>query len=88
MTQKIIFSPEILLYESDTPVGPWTNERTLYCTPELEGNIFTYNAFVHPELSRNGDLFISYNVNSFNFGDVFADVNNYRPRFIRVQNWQ
>lgn len=88
MTQKIGFGQELLLFSSSTPTGPWTNQKTLYCTPELGGNIFTYNAFVHPELSRDGDLFITYNVNSFEFGDLFTDVRNYRPRFIRVQNWK
>ncbi len=88
MTQKIVFSEELLLFKSSTPTGPWIDQKTLYCTPELGGNIFTYNAFVHPELSRDGDLFITYNVNSFDFSDLFSDVRNYRPRFIRVQNWQ
>jgi len=88
MTQAIIFGSELYLIESDSPVGPWENRKTLYCTPESGGNIFTYNAFVHPEQSKGDDLFISYNVNSFEFGDVFTDVNNYRPRFVRVQNWK
>ena len=88
LTQRIVFGSEILLFESSNPTGPWTNERTLYCTPELGGNIFTYNAFAHPDVPVGDDLFISYNVNSFNFGDLFDDVRNYRPRFIRVKNWQ
>ncbi len=88
MTQEIVFGIRLFLFESDSPTGPWVNRRTLYCTPETGGNIFTYNAFVHPELSRDNDLFITYNVNSFEFGDLFEDVRNYRPRFIRVQNWK
>jgi hypothetical protein len=88
LTQEVIFGSRIFLYESDSPKGPWTNERVLYCTPESGGNIFTYNAFAHPEQSIDGDLLITYNVNSFVFGDLFDDVNNYRPRFVRIKNWK
>jgi len=88
MTQQSFFSDKILLYQSDTPIGPWTNKKILYCTPETEGNVFTYNAFVHPELSENGELRISYNINSFNFQDLFDNADLYRPYFIRVDNWQ
>ncbi len=88
LTQEIIFGSRIFLYESDSPEGPWTNERVVYCTPESGGNIFTYNAFAHPEQSMDGDLLITYNVNSFVFGDLFEDVNNYRPRFVRIKNWK
>lgn len=88
MTQEIIFGTQLFLFESDSPVGPWQNQRTIYCTQESGGDIFTYNAFVHPEQSIDNDLFITYNVNSFDFGDLFEDVRNYRPRFVRVQNWK
>ena len=88
LTQESIFGTRIFLYESNTPVGPWDNERVLYCTPESGGDIFTYNAFAHPEQSLDDDLLITYNVNSFEFGDLFEDVNNYRPRFVRIKNWR
>lgn len=88
MTQQTFFGKKLLLYEADSPVGPWRNKKTLYCTPEAEGDIFTYNAFVHPELSENGELRISYNINSFNFQDIFDNADNYRPKFIRVDNWK
>lgn len=88
LTHEIIFGEEIFLYEADTPVGPWRNKRTIYCTPETGGDIFTYNSFVHPELSENGELRVSYNINSFNFQDLFENADLYRPKFIRVDNWK
>jgi len=88
ITQEIIFGDRIFVYESDTPVGPWLNQKTLYCTPESGGDIFTYNSFVHPELSEEGELVISYNINSFDFSDLFENADNYRPKFIRVYNWK
>jgi hypothetical protein len=88
ITHKIIFGGEILIFESDAPEGPWSNERTLYCTPESGGNIFTYNSFVHPELSETGELRISYNINSFEFSDLFENADNYRPKFVHIENWR
>ena len=88
VTHEIIFGNKIFIAQSTSPTGPFTNNRTLYCTPETGGDIFTYNSFVHPELSENGELRISYNINSFDFTDLFSDVDLYRPRFIRVDNWR
>tara|TARA_R110002049_G_scaffold97783_1_gene238162 strand:- start:2496 stop:3578 length:1083 start_codon:yes stop_codon:yes gene_type:complete len=88
VTHDFIFGCEIYLWESPNPEGPWDNQRTIYCTPETVANIFTYNSFVHPQFSENGDLLISYNTNSFNFSDILSNADNYRPYFIRVSNWK
>ena len=88
ITHEIIFGNRIYIAESDDPQGPFSNVRTLYCTPETGGNIFTYNSFVHPELSVAGELRISYNINSFDFNDIFMDADLYRPYFIAVNNWK
>jgi len=88
ITHEIIFGKKIFIAESDSPVGPFRNIRVLYCTPESVGNIFTYNTFAHPELSENGELRLSYNINSFDFGDIFRDVDLYRPKFISIENWK
>jgi hypothetical protein len=84
ITQRDGFSPQIVRYEADQPTGPWKNETLLYCTPESGGNLFTYNALAHPEFTGARGLLISYNVNSFEFIDIFTNADNYRPRFIRV----
>ncbi len=88
VTHHFAFGDEIYIWDAPNPEGPWGNQRTLYCTPETGGNIFTYNSFVHPQFIANDEILISYNNNSFNFGDLFANADNYRPHFIRVGNWR
>lgn len=79
-----ILSPHIVLYRSASPTGPFTQKTLLYTTPETAGNVFTYNAKAHPELSGPNRLLVTYNVNSFDTGDVYRDVDNYRPRYVDV----
>ena len=88
ITHEPYFGRRIWIMQSDSPTGPWINKRTIYCTPENTANIFTYNSFVHPELSVEGELRISYNINSFNFNDLFMNADLYRPKFIRIDNWK
>lgn len=86
------FSNKILAYTSCSPTGPFTRPTTIYQTPETgamgrykDANIYTYNSHVHPELSSDGSLLISYNVNSLVPDQIFTDVSIYRPRFLRVR---
>lgn len=89
LTQHHILGGEIYLYDSDSPVIGFDHKRTVYCTPQThEGNLFTYNAFAHTEFSGNGELLVSYNVNSSVFGDLFSNADNYRPFFVRVKGWE
>ncbi|MER6944424.1 DUF4185 domain-containing protein [Nonomuraea sp. NPDC000554] len=78
-----VLSPRIVAYTSCSPTGPFTGKQLVYTTPETGGNIFTYNAHAHPDVSGNG-LVVSYNVNSFVNTDHYRDVSIYRPRFIDV----
>ncbi len=87
-----LLSPKIVAYWAPTPVGPFTDRTLIYTTPETgaggtyhNGNIFTYNPHVHPELSRRDRLVVSYNVNSFVSDELYADVSIYRPRFVDVR---
>jgi hypothetical protein len=75
---------DLVAYTSCTPQGPWTNRTLLYVTPESKDENFTYNAHAHPEFTKDGQLLISYNQNSLVLAAVFANVDFYRPRFIRV----
>jgi len=88
ITHETIFGRRIFIAESDKPTGPFTNRRTLFCTPETPENVFTYNSFVHPEIGTGAELRISYNINSFDFNDILNDVDLYRPIFIKIENWQ
>lgn len=78
------FSSRLLAYRATSPTGPFTGQVELYRTPETGGNLITYNAHAHPEIKRGASLVVTYNVNSLNTADVYADVDNYRPRFIVV----
>ncbi|MCD0447494.1 DUF4185 domain-containing protein [Glycomyces sp. A-F 0318] len=78
-------SAKIVMYRSDDLTGPYTGKTVLYETPETGGNVFTYNAKAHPNLSDGNRLLITYNVNSFEGDDLYEEVDNYRPRYIDVR---
>lgn len=85
------FSTKVVAYTSCSPTGPFVQQVELFDTPETgeEGsygdpNIYTYNAHVHPHLSDDGSLVVSYNVNTFDDEHIFDDVTIYRPRFWAV----
>ncbi|MCB0568922.1 MAG: DUF5005 domain-containing protein [Phaeodactylibacter sp.] len=88
LTQHHILGGEAYRYRSDSPVGPFTDKLLLYCTPQTGGNIFTYNAFAHTQFLADGALLVSYNVNSFEFSDLFTNADNYRPYFVWVEGWE
>ncbi|MCY7410731.1 MAG: DUF5005 domain-containing protein [Chitinophagales bacterium] len=82
VTHQDLFGKKIFSYESSSITGPWSNKNTVYTTPETGGNIWTYNAFVHPEFDSAGFHLLSYNINSLNPNDLFTNADNYRPKFI------
>lgn len=63
------------------PEGPWGEPVAIHTAPEHQGDVFAYNAKAHPELSTEGRLLISYNVNSRDFQQVLSQADIYRPRF-------
>jgi hypothetical protein len=71
-----------------TPYGPFGPVIHLWdCKEAKTGkDYFVYNAKAHPNLSKPGELLISFNVNSFNFlTDINSNPNLYRPRFIKLK---
>lgn len=88
LTQHPILGKQIYLYSGESPQGPWTNRKTVYCTPETSGNIFTYNAYAHTMFMDEGRLLVSYNINSFDIQDLMQSADNYRPYFISIENWE
>lgn len=93
VSQTTCFGLNIKLWESGTPIGPWTNPRVIYRIPEKYNGseIITYNAVVHHGLSRYGELVISYNINPLDFWSNFnvpGSADRYRPWFVRVFNWE
>ncbi|TRX59595.1 DUF5005 domain-containing protein [Fulvivirga sp. M361] len=87
LTQQGALGKEINLHTSIAPEGPFQNGRVVYCTPETDGDIFTYNAFAHHHIYQDS-LLVSYNVNSFDFSDLFKSADNYRPYFVKVGGWR
>lgn len=87
VSQQDTLGPYVQLHFGPSPIGPFGAPVLIWRCPEVDEDpdIFCYNAKAHPHLSAQGELLISYNVNSFDFADHFADAGLYRPRFIRVQ---
>lgn len=81
-----VFGRHIFVRTASRPEGPWTRPTPVYSVPELDRNrtYFTYAAKGHLPLSRQGELLISYVVNSHDFGAMFKDATIYRPRFISI----
>jgi len=71
----------------DSPYGPFAPLTPIYHTPELaEGqDIVTYNAKAHPHLSKDGELLVTYNVNSTSLAANANNADIYRPRWIRLR---
>lgn len=82
-------SPYIKMALSNKPEGPFEDAEYIYYCPEMDKykamgdeGIYTYNTKAHPHLSKNGELLISYNVNSTsNFNE---DTYRYYPQFIKM----
>lgn len=79
------FSRDVVSFVSDLPYTGWKDETILFKTtlPSDSENLFSYNALAHPQFIKDGNLLVSYCINSYELEDVFTDANNYRPRF----NW-
>jgi hypothetical protein len=70
----------------DSPVGPFSDIIEVWKAPEWEKGLWTYNAKAHPNLSKPGELLISYNTITADFwNDIQKDATIYHPRFIRLK---
>lgn len=69
---------------ANRPQGPWS-EPILFYEPTLgDQQEFVYSAKAHPELLSDGIL-ITYNVNSFDFGNLINSESLYYPKFIQLK---
>ncbi len=77
----------VLVRTAERPEGPWSDGMAVYRAPEpnRDKSYFAYAAKGHAELSRPGELLISYVVNSHDLAATLKDAGIYRPRFIRVR---
>lgn len=73
--------PDVICRYASSPQGPWGEPTLVGEAPEHQGDIFAYNAKAHPELTQNGRILVSYNVNTSDLEKVVAVADIYRPRF-------
>ena len=86
VTSNATLGHDIYVATAPTPTGPWSARQKIYTAPEAGGNIYApYNIAVHPEISRPGELVITYNVNSAVLADLYADADNNRARFLDLR---
>jgi hypothetical protein len=84
--QVLGLSDKVGMRIGDSPAGPFGDIREIWRTPEADQGLFCYNAKAHPNLSKPGELLISYNTITLDFwNDIQQDAHIYRPRFIRLK---
>ena len=84
--QVMGLSDKVGMRVAASPVGPFSEIKEIYTTPEFKEGIWTYNAKAHPNLSKPGELLISYNTITPDFwNDIQKNAHIYRPRFIRLK---
>ena len=88
LSQANLLGADIYLWDAASPVGPFTNKRKIYHTPQAVGNIITYNATAHVEYIQNNQLLVGYCTNSTDGLDIYKNADNYRPYFVWVSGWQ
>ncbi len=80
-----LFGDHVQVRVSRSPLGPFSNAQNVYRVPGVvRDQTFTYAHKAHPELSRPGELLITYVINAFDFGAAVRDADLYRPRFLRL----
>ncbi|MEV6241002.1 fibronectin type III domain-containing protein [Lentzea sp. NPDC051838] len=80
------FSPWFVAYTASAPTGPFIGPTYLHKAPEPGQNPwhFAYDAQLHQAQAAAGTLLMSYNVNSLQDDDNYADARIYRPRFVDI----
>ncbi|MFF4358840.1 DUF4185 domain-containing protein [Streptomyces sp. NPDC001604] len=76
-------------YWACSPVGPWHGPTRNFSPSLPTAGVAAYNPQVHPELSGDGRLVLSYDVNWLETSGASASINAnvtlYRPRFVTVR---
>jgi len=84
--QVLGLSDKVGMRIGDSPVGPFGEIQEIWRTPEWDEGLFCYNAKAHPNLSKPGELLISYNTITPDFWkDIQQNAYIYHPRFIRLK---
>jgi len=84
--QVLGLSDKVGMRTGESPVGPFSDITEIWTTPEWKQGLWTYNAKAHPNLSKPGELLISYNTITADFwNDIQKDASIYHPRFIKLK---
>jgi hypothetical protein len=84
--QVMGLSDKVGMRIADSPVGPFSDIKEIWTAPEWKEGLWTYNAKAHFNLSKPGELLISYNTIKDDFWNAIQkDANVYRPRFIKLK---
>ena len=83
VTQQPMMGQAIYSWHAASPIGPFTDQRTIYDTGSFGAQTYTYNTLAHPEQTADGQMLFSFSVNSFKVLTP-ADATLYRPQFFRV----
>jgi len=70
-----------------SPEGPWTAPMPVYTIPQINEyqDEIAYIPTFHPELSSEGSLIVSYNIDTTNgLADVEQNVHQYQPQFLQL----
>jgi hypothetical protein len=70
-----------------SPEGPWTTPQPVYDIPQVNQypNEVAYMSTFHPELSEDGNLVISYSIDSMGgLSALEQNVHQYQPQFLDV----
>ena len=79
----------VTTWYSCTPQGPWSNQTSVYITPEAGaagckvGNLVTYDPKAHLSFTNSRGILLTYNVNALDSKDLVC-ANDYIPRFLRL----
>lgn len=72
-----------------SPQGPWSTPDPIYSIPQVQGtqNEIAYIPTFHPEISSQGGLVVSYNIDTTqNLDTLSENVHLYQPRFLSLSN--
>ena len=72
---------------SCSPVGPWSSPEAIYSIPQINQfhDEFAYMPTFHPELSGNGGLIVSYDIDTTDgLSALASDVHAYQPQFLQI----
>ncbi len=76
---------EIMVRHALRPEGPWSDAVRLYHCPEADRGLLVYGAKSHPELAtRDGEMIITYCVNTGSLAEHVARPDIYIPRAVSV----